>query len=326
MQFPSATASKKLSKPILSRMNGVFLLEEPMSDPRNVNHQWAEETIKALLVKEVYIGHMVQGKHGTMSYKSRKLIRKSEDEWIRVENTHEALISREVWDTCMSLMQKKVRKSPTVDGIQSIFTGLVYCADCGFRMRNQVERFTYKDGRPGRYSSFLCGNYARSRKSACTTHTIAENALSQLVLADIREKSQLTSCDRAYVVEQITRMKDKENHSRMASLEQELKSTTARLAELERLMQSLYEDKCSGTVPPPVFQTLMKKYEAERAEKAAALLELESKVRVQRETAQDTGRWLDIISRYTEIKELDESILFELVDRIEVGDNQITFQ
>ena len=87
-------------------------------------------------------------------------------------------------------------------------------------------------------------------------------------------------------------------------------------------MQNLYEDKCTGSIPQTVFQTLMQKYEAERAEKAEAVPELERKVRAHLENQVDTDRWLEIIRRYTEISELDETILFELVDRIEVGDTQ----
>ncbi|MCC8156122.1 MAG: recombinase family protein [Oscillospiraceae bacterium] len=292
-------------------------------DPRRTNHLWTDATVQGIIRKEVYIGNMVQGKTGTQSYKSKKLIRKPEEEWIRVENTHEPIISRDIWDVCVSLDQKRVRRTPNSDGIQSLFSGLVYCADCGFRMRNHNERFTYKDGRPGRYSSFICGNYGRSGKAACTIHTIYESVLEQLVLSDIRKKAQLADCDRDGLVEQITRLKAKETYSRLAALEQTLGSTAARISELERLMQNLYEDKCSGTVPQTVFQTLMKKYEAERAEKVAALPELEHKVREQRENQQDVGRWTDIIRRYTELTELDEAILLELVNRIEVGDTQI---
>ena len=334
------------------------------SDPRNVNHKWAETTVKALIrsevyignmvqgktgtlsyksrklinkpeeewirveettVKalirsEVYIGNMVQGKTGTLSYKSRKLINKPEEEWIRVEGTHEPIISREVWDTVVSIDKKKVRKTPPTDGIRSIFTGLVYCADCGFKMRNHIERFTYKDGTPGRYSSFICGNYARSGKSACTIHSIYENVLEELVLTDIREKARFVECDGERLAEQISRMKEKESRSRVISYEQELKAAAARMTELERLMQNLYEDKCTGTIPQTVFQTLMRKYETERAKKAAAIPELEQKVRAQLENRQDANRWMEVIRRYTEITALDESILFELVDRIEVGE------
>ena len=120
--------------------------------------------------------------------------------------------------------------------------------------------------------------------------------------------------------DKIKRMKEKESRSRVISYEQELKAAAARMAELERLMQNLYEDKCTGTIPQTVFQTLMRKYETERAEKAAAIPELEQKVRAQLENRQDANRWMEVIRRYTEITALDESILFELVDRIEVGE------
>ena len=291
-------------------------------DPRRVNHKWADATVKNIVRNEVYIGNMVQGKTGTMSYKNKKLISKPEDEWIRVEGTHEPIISRDVWDTVQSIDQKRVRKNAASDGIRSIFSGLVYCADCGFKMRNHTEKFTYKDGTPGRYSSFICGNYARSGKSACTIHTIYENALEQIVLEDIREKARFAAHDPEQLVRHIVSLKEKEAHSRRISCEQEFKAVKARLDELERLMQSLYEDKYSGAVPQSVFQTLMRKYEAERAEKAEALPELERRVRAAAENCQDAGRWAEIIRQYTELTKLDESILFALVDRIEVGEAQ----
>lgn len=293
------------------------------SDVRNVNHLWAGETVKSIIRNEVYIGNMVQGKSGTLSYKSRKLIAKPEEDWIRVEGTHEPIISHEIWETVCDIARNRVRKSPTADGIRSIFTGLVYCADCGFKMRNQVERFTYKDGTPGRYSSFICGNYSRSGKAACTIHSIYENVLHELVLTDIREKARFAEYDSNSLIQTITRMKEKESHSKISSYQQELSATSKRLSELEKLMQNLYEDKCRGTIPQPVFQTLMQKYEAERAEKAVALPELEAKVRVQMENREDAGKWAEMIRKYTEITELDEAILFELVERIEVGDTVI---
>lgn len=294
------------------------------ADPRNVNHQWAETTVKAILRNEVYIGNMVQGKSGTLSYKTRKLVGKPEDEWIRVEGTHEAIVTREVWETVVSIDKKKVRKSPTASptGKGSIFTGLVYCADCGFKMRAHNEKRKYSDGHVQEFHSFICGNYARSGKTACTVHTIYEDALKELVLGDIREKAQYAAYDRERLVAQITRLKEKESRSRLSSYEQELKTASARVGELEKLMQNLYEDKCSGTIPQTVFQTLMQKYEAERAAKAAALPELEQKVKAQLENRQDADHWTEIIRRYTEVTELDETILFELIDRIEVGETK----
>lgn len=300
----------------------LYYQRQGRTDPRRVNHQWADTTVKSLIRNEVYIGNMVQGKTGTLSYKSRKLIAKDRDEWIRVEGTHEAIISREVWDTVTSLDEKKVRKSPADKTQGSIFTGLLYCADCGFKMRYHAERRKYSDGHTELFKSFICGNYGRSGKTACSIHSIYEDALTEMVLQDIREKAQYAAYDRERLVAQIVRMKEKEKHSRLASYEQELKAAAARVTELEKLMQNLYEDKCAGVVPQTVFQTLMQKYEAERAQKAAAIPELEQRVRTQLEARQEADIWTDIIRRYTEITELDEAILFALVDRIEIGETK----
>ena len=292
------------------------------ANPHRSINMWSNTTVKTLLRNEVYIGNLVQGKFGSMSYKSHKLVRKSEEEWIRVEGTHKPIISRETWDTVVSIREKRVRKTPTTDGIKSIFTGLVYCADCGFKMRNKIDRSTARDGRAKRYSYFICSSYAKSGKSACTIHSISENALYELVLTDIREKAQCVEYDRESMLAQIIRIKDQEQHNRLISYEQELRSASARVIELERLMKNLYEDKCTGVVPQAVFQTLVQKYEAERAQKAAALPDLERKVKAQLENRQDARRWAEIIQRYTNIEALDETILFELVDRIEVGETE----
>ena len=293
------------------------------SDPREVNHQWAASTVSRIISNEVYIGNMIQCKQGRLSYKNKKMINKPQEEWIRVEDTHEPIISKEIWDTVVSIGERQIRKRETADGVKSIFTGLLYCADCGFKMKNNVERFKYKDGTPGRYSSFICGNYARSGKPACTVHTIYENALTEIVLRDIREKARHVVLDRDLLMERVSRMKNKEQHTRLASWEQEMKATASRLRDLDRLMRSLYEDKTNGVIPQTVFQNLMQQYETERAQKAAALPELERKVQEQLSMQNDANRWADLIQQYSEIASLDETILLELVDRIEIGETVI---
>lgn len=300
----------------------LYYHKKGMADPRNVNHKWAETTVKSIIRNEVYIGSMVQGKSGTFSYKSRKLIAKPEEDWIRVENTHEPIIGLELWNIVQELDRKKMRKRPTSQGNASIFTGLVHCADCGFKMRFHTENGKHKDGSAYCYASFICGNYGRSGKSACSVHTIYENVLIQLVVADIREKARYVKYDEQQIIDSIMRLKDKETKSQLSSYEQELRVQSARQRELENLMQNLYEDKVSGTIPETVFKTLIQKYEKERADKAAAIPALEEKIKSGRQVTNDAAVWANIIKRYAELETLDTSILYELVDRIEVGETQ----
>jgi len=108
-----------------------FYQQEGRSDPRRVNHLWSNSTVKELIHNEIYIGNLIQGRSGTLSYKSHKRVVRAEEEWIRAEGTHEPLISREIWDTVVSIDEKKVRKSPPSKTAGSIFSGLLFCADCG---------------------------------------------------------------------------------------------------------------------------------------------------------------------------------------------------
>ena len=300
----------------------VFYQRRGEEDPRRVNHKWAETTVKNIIRNEVYIGNMVQGRSSTVSYKCRKAVIKPKEEWVRVEGTHEPIISRDVWETVANMDRNKFRKREAPKGKSSIFTGLVYCADCGFKMRNHSDTYHLKSGESGRRCYFICGNYARSGKSACSNHAIKEEALYRIVLEDIRAKAQLVYYDREAMLERIIQAKDRENHTRLASSEQELRVTSARVRELENLMQNLYEDKCAGTISQTVFQTLMKKYETERAQKSDSMKVLEQRVRENRENRQDVDHWANVIRRYAEITELDETILLELVDRIEIGESE----
>ena len=156
-------------------------------NPANVNHLWNENTMKVILRNEAYIGNTVQLKVGTVSYKNHKTVRKPKEDWVRAEGTHEPIIGRELWEQVQEIDRKGYKPRKRGDGTTSIFTGLLYCADCGFKMRSLNGSRALKDGTQSKYSAFICGNYARSGKTACTTHTVNEDDLTELVAGQIRK-------------------------------------------------------------------------------------------------------------------------------------------
>lgn len=103
-------------------------------NPQYQNHFWNDVTIRKLLRNEVYIGNLVQNKTGHVSYKNKQMIAKPEDEWIRVDNTHEAIIDKEMWEQTVEVDQKNTKARSNKAGELSLFSGLVYCSDCGFAM------------------------------------------------------------------------------------------------------------------------------------------------------------------------------------------------
>lgn len=145
-------------------------------------------------------------------------------------------------------------------------------------MRCHVEKRTNKKGEVKQYVSFVCGNYSRSGKSACSAHIIYENILNELVLNEIREKAQFVTYNEEQVIAQILQEKDKESISRLTMYTKEIKACESRLVELDHVIKTLYEDKIRRTVPDGNFKSLMQNYEAERLERTRTLSETKEKL------------------------------------------------
>lgn len=202
----------------------------------------------------------------------------------------------------------------------SPFSGLVKCADCGFKMCRRVERRTNQSGEEVQYVSFVCGNYSRSGKAACSIHTIYENVLQTLVLNDIKEKAQLVTYNEEAVISRILQEKDRESIDRLAQYQQEISSCETRLAELNHVIKMLYEDRVHGTVPEGVFGSLMQNYESERKERADRLSDTQSKLSIGSKTVNDVNSWVQSIKKYVLLETLSQEVLLELIECIEVSE------
>lgn len=298
----------------------IYYAKQGKPNPNRCNHAWSGSCVKQIIRNEVYLGTMVNGKSGTLSFKNKKLKRNPKEEWIRVEGTHEPLISREIWDVCVALDKDRYIKHEKHDEPSSVLTGLVRCADCGTKMHNRRNRQKNPSGKVFVYNYFDCGSYRKSGVTACAPHSIREEVLLSLVLADIQEKALAVSHNEAEIAQQIIRRKVRESDSRMAGYEKELHNALVRLPEIEKLMMNLYEDRIKGTVPEAVFATLMKKYENQQAELSAQIPVLEDRIKSSRQSKDDTAVWISHIKKYTNLETVDEAILIELVKHIEVGE------
>ncbi|MCL2852263.1 MAG: recombinase family protein [Defluviitaleaceae bacterium] len=285
---------------------------------RAENGLWNESSVKAILRNEAYIGHMVQGKQGTVSYKNHKLVGKPKENWIRVENTHEPLVSLEDWNMVKELDEISFKPRKTSGKAQNMFVGILKCGDCGFNMRAILRKYSRKDGSVHTAMDFICGNYARSGKSACTVHTISEIALIQLVLEEIRGNAKLMEYDEQKVTEEILRSANRVTTAYLATYKRELKACKDRLAKLDDTIATLYEDRVCGIVTESMFSTLLHKYELERAEKSRTAEILSHKVETFENDNVDAHAWGGLLRKYAEPEMLTQKILLELIDSIEV--------
>lgn len=284
------------------------------------NKKWNDCTVRHILENEAYLGHTVQHKEECVSYKDRRMRAVSPDEWIRVEDTHEPIITKEQWEECRRVDRLRSRPRQSKMKEVSLFSGLLFCADCGYSMRCQVTVRRKKNGVKANYEAYMCGSYSRSGHTACTTHYIPRQVLEELVLSDIQDKAGKVCVREKEVIRRITEQRQTQGRQEAAAVEKSAKALKKRLSELDRLIRSTYEDKVLGKIPEALCVRLMTGYQSEQEEKAAQLEEMEEKLTEYRKVKEDVQEWAGLIRQYRDADILDRDMLLKLIDRIEVGE------
>ena len=288
--------------------------------PWRDNGKWSSVTVSGLLRNEAYIGNMVQHKSEVFSYKDRRMTAVPKEEWIRVENTHEPIISMDVWEQCRRMDRGTVHPRQNSMKETSLFSGLLYCADCGFAMRCQIERRRRKNGVTARYERYLCGSYSRSGHTACSTHSIPVQVLSELVLNDIWAKADEVFYHEEEIAQCLMERRQKQSRAELSAMQKSMRFLEKRVAELDRLIRSAYEDKVDGSIPAELCAELLRGYQKERAENSTRLQEIEKQQAEMQTAENEVQEWISLIRRYRDIDTLDRETLLKLIDRIEIGE------
>ena len=220
-------------------------------------YTWSGKTVANILENRVYIGYTLNMKKTTLSYKNKKQIQKPENEQILVENTHEPLISMEVWEIVQNVREHK-RRPPKHMEEPNLFSGLVYCADCGKYM---VLCRTEKTREDQYY--FRCSSYGKRGKTACSSHQIREADLKAIVLYDLRGATHFTRMKERQFAQYINQRNTEELRREINRLQKELDSMHRRYDELSALFKRLYEGNVLGQVSDEQFRMLSADYNAE---------------------------------------------------------------
>jgi Site-specific recombinases, DNA invertase Pin homologs len=285
----------------------------------NSNGFWSDITVKTILRNEVYLGHMVQGKVGTVSYKNHGILRKPMEQWVRVENMHEPIVTQSIWDTVQLLSHKKYKPRKTQDNSQGLFSGLLYCSSCGAHMKMNRERGVHiKDGSPYCYTSYICGNYARSGKTACSTHTINEKDLIKIVETEFQKHIQLGNIPIQSILGKAEYAINKSTLKYVLACQREMAAHSARMNQLDVVIQKLYEDFSSGTIPDVMFSKLLSGYTNEYERRSISQQLLQRKLDAVSETTAIPDNSKEIIERYMNLGKLMPDILLSLIERIEI--------
>ena len=230
------------------------------------SHLWDGTAVRHMLQNPTYLGDLVQLKTTTVSYKNHKNVKRDKEDWIVVPNTHEAIISRELWDKVREVEASVSQGKKTKRGRVDPLSGFMFCPDCGEKMRlmyNNTTNGSKKKPRIYVRQNYNCGTYNRFGKRACKSHYIKMKDMQQIIITDIRARAELAVTDeeaaRAYFMLQKEQYNSEQNEADI----KRLNLANKRLAELKTLIPSIYEDKVIGKIPEDVCVSLLEKYQAE---------------------------------------------------------------
>ena len=227
--------------------------------------QWGSATIMQLLKNHVYIGNMVQCKRKVSSFKTKKRITTSSDDWVTVEATHEPLVDSRTWENVQRRFEK-TKKAPCNNAIRgngfedmNIFSGIIECADCGAAMQFNHKIRKGVDAK----NIYRCGRYVNNGKDACSTHSIDAELLAYVILKDIQRHAETAVQDESQLLSRLLFFSENERRNEKVVQERVLRDTTNRMAFVENASKKLFEERITGNVPDSLFKKMLTDYERE---------------------------------------------------------------
>ena len=267
---------------------------------------WSDKTVRRILQDEMYIGNMVQGKNRKVSYKDKAVIALPQEEWIRVRDTHEAIIDKEDFDRVQRMLNGHAKMSP-ISGEISLFSGLLRCADCGHALIKKTNHNPDKT-----YVYYRCSTYCKC-KSACSAHSIRYEKLYDTVLAAIQKMIDI-AVDADEVLQEL---QSKHKNDNSVNLQTQIESQERELQRVKQMLADLYPDYKSGILNAD--QYLMNKEKCERQQQL--LQESIDNLKAsadEHDAPPQTNAFVEHFRQYGNIDALTRPLLIELIDHINV--------
>ena len=286
--------------------------------PEKKRYAWTVAQVKSIVKNETYIGNSVHGIQTNISYKNKKKIRKPPEEWLRIENTHEAIISKEVFEQVQEQIASRRRKMKTAT--TQIFSGLVKCADCGWSMSYGTNN---SNSKPFHY--FVCTNYRQHgpRHCDCTSHYIRYDTLYAYVLSRLQYWSAQSDMGEEHLKRQLLHANDREQQRMVKMRDAELKRAQKRQKELDRLFSKLYEDWAAERITEYNFKVLSEKYQTEQTELLEKIEHLQAELATEQQTVVNIDQWIGLIQQYAHPEELTAEMLNALIEKIVVHEKTV---
>ena len=269
---------------------------------------WGDKAVTLILTNPIYTGDLVQGRRRVKSYKVHQIEEVPEEEWVRVPDTHKAIIERETFEKVQSLLKRDTRRAPRTKELH-LFSGFLRCADCG----KSVTRSS-----SGQSTRYLCSTYKNRSRTACTMHSIKHERLEAAVLFAVRQQVHL-AVSYSEIIARINSAPIKKSQS--FRLDDLIAAKERELAKVTRYKQSLYQDWKDGEITQQDYRDMKADYERQAVSLSDILARLTAERAELANGVNNEHHALVAFMKYQNIETLNREILIELVDHIKVYEN-----
>ena len=269
---------------------------------------WSHVSVRRILKNEIYLGVMIQGKRTTPNYKTKTVVTKAESEWLRVEGTHEAIISVRDFELVQELLRDDTH-CRAGDVTVPVYAGRIYCGDCGATAVRKTVSYAGK-----RYVYYVC-NANKHDKTVCSRHSIREDILGQVIYQTVRHQIDLLlDVDKA--LRQFENLSWEKHKLKQLDASIEIQEEVVRKNNTLRL--GIYEDLRAGLLDRSEYESLKKELAERIAEATAAIEKLNKEKREILDGVSKQQSWIEQFRQYENVTELTRPMVIHLIERINI--------
>lgn len=283
-------------------------------------YKWCKTTVQKILSQQEYCGDIINFKTYSKSFKNKRRIENSKENWAVFKDVNEPIIDRETFETVQKFISKTKRRAPKKEnGERSIFNGLIYCGDCHSKMRYHTSTSNKE------IHYFTCSDNKVDYRGKCPgRHYVRADALEEVVKLELRRLVEMLKIDELYFAQLLLRKNDEEREKDKKFLESELQKAIARSGTVSQLYEKLYEDNVIGKVSDEWFVELSHKYEKERMDLKAKIADTRHKIEELKNNNSEYEKFISAIRRFMQMDNLTSPLLRELIDHIDIFETEGT--
>ncbi len=285
----------------------------------NLNpYKWNNSTIETILKKQEYCGDVINFKTYKKSFKHKVRRDNPPEKWAIFKDVHEAIIDRDTFEIVQELTKKTKRRAPKAEnGEKSMFSDLLYCADCG----SKLWYHTNTNNKDIHY--FSCSNYKKDTRGDCESrHYIRADAVEQVVMLELRRLAKCLETNEQEFAELLVRKTNEDMVTEQKRLEELLSNALYRNESITTVFSKLYEDNVTGKISDDMFMELSRKYETERMELKSNIAKYKEHLSKIGEMKQNKDDFIKAVRKFMEMRTLTAPMLRELIDHIDVHEKQ----